>query len=143
VTAPSGAVLNVDRRRRDPPLRARSSPHSGSGALREAYGSRYKRQPAPGSYDLDAVRSPTAAESLRDEYAATRPPGYDLVLEFSPSRFCLIAKDPGGFREQECVDLSPELAHGLSVYGRLAATAKFHHRVQGGRSHSNSSKAGR
>ena len=82
--------------------------------------------------ELDAIRPLTVAESLRDEYAATLPAGYDLVLEFGPSRFCLIAKGPGGFQERECVDVAPEDALGLSLFRRLAATAKFHHRVRTG-----------
>jgi hypothetical protein len=56
---------------------------------------------------LDAPRTLTPAEDLRDQYAAQLPPGHDVILEFSESRFCLTATGPG-LQERECVELAPE-----------------------------------
>jgi hypothetical protein len=77
----------------------------------------------------DEYRILTPAEALRDRYAAELPAGYDLILEFTTSMFCVTAKGPG-LQERECVDLAPEDAERTSVFRRLAATAKFHDRVR-------------
>ena len=78
---------------------------------------------------LDSIRPLTAAEALRDRYAADLPPGYDLILEFTSDRICLTAKGPG-LRERECVDAEPEAADTTGVFRRLAPPAKLHDRVR-------------
>lgn len=80
-------------------------------------------------HPVDDYRTLTAAEVLRDRYAAELPPGYELILEFTADRFCLTAKGPG-LRERECVEIAPDLAETTSVFRRLAAMAKFHDRVR-------------
>lgn len=87
----------------------------------------------------DEYRNLTAAETLRDHYAAELPPGYELILEFTSRRVCLTATGPG-LNERECVDVDPDAAERTSLFRRLAATAKLHDRV---RRALNPSKSGR
>jgi hypothetical protein len=78
----------------------------------------------------EPARQMIAASSTADGgYPAEFPPRYDLILEFTPERFCVTAEGPG-LLERECVDLAPDAAEASSVFRRLAATAKLHDRVR-------------